>query len=280
MSRHTHTIAIAISALVLLAPGTAAQRRDRAPDELRGSPASVEKMYRFAKSHRMSFYLTPTNVTEAIEQGRLVPLTGDATYEITRGVGFSSATREAKAFVIAFAPQYLAACGTPLTVTSAARPMSRQPRNGHQHSVHPTGIAVDLRRPYRGPCLTWLRGALTRLEKKGIIEATEERHPAHVHLAVLVPPGRAVKLPDLTIGAPRPVPVGTAAVSNGNVRLDARTTSPTDARAYTVRQGDTLWEIATKNGVTVAALARANKRCQTAPLRPGTTLVLPEKGEQ
>lgn len=280
MTRHSHTLGIAFSALVLLAPATAAQRRDRAPDELRGSPASVEKMYHFAKSHRMSFYLTPTNVTQAIEQGRLVPLTGDATYEITRGVGFSYATREAKAFVTAFAPQYLIACGTPLTVTSAARPMSRQPRNGHQHSVHPTGIAVDLRRPYRGPCLTWLRGALTQLEKKGIIEATEERHPAHVHLAVLVPPGRPVKLPDLTIGVPRPVPVTTVAVANGEVRLEARTTAPTDARAYTVRQGDTLWEIATKNGVTVAALARANKRSQTAPLRPGTTLVLPEKSEQ
>ena len=61
----------------------------------------------------------------------------------------ASRTRRArrKQFVLAFAPQYLAACGTPLMVTSAARPTSRQPRNSNPYSVHPTGIAVDLRRP-------------------------------------------------------------------------------------------------------------------------------------
>lgn len=211
-------LAIALCALLVPMSSADAQRRGKrtTPGELRGSKESVEKMYRFASGNRMPFYLTPTNLERAIAENRLVPLTGDATYELARGVGFSYATREARDFVLAFAPQYLAACGTPLTVTSAARPSSRQPRNANPHSVHPTGIAVDIRRPYPGPCLTWVRSALAKLENDGIIEATEERHPAHMHLAVLVPPGRPVKLPDLSnVVAART----TLATSSGDVSM-------------------------------------------------------------
>jgi hypothetical protein len=157
-------------------------------------------MYDFAVRYRYPFYLTPTNLDTAIAHGKLVALTGDANYELTRGVGFSYSTPEAKQFVTQFAPQYLAACGMPLTVTSAARPMSRQPHNANPLSVHPTGIAVDIRRPPPGPCLNWVRGALAELETKGIVEATEEHHPVHLHIAVLQAPGARVALPDLTHG--------------------------------------------------------------------------------
>lgn len=203
-----------IAGILALAPSARAQRgRQRTPQELRGSKSSVEKMYDFAQSHHLPFYLTPTNVNNAIAKGSLVPLTGGATYALTNGVGFSYATPEARQFVLAFAPQYLAACGTPLTVTSAARPMTRQPRNANAHSVHPTGIAVDLRRPPGGPCLTWLRGALSQLEDQGIIEATEERHPIHLHVAVLVPPGATVVLPQL-VRRVAPAHVAASAIAN------------------------------------------------------------------
>jgi hypothetical protein len=42
---------------------------------------------------------------------------------------------------------------------------------------------VDLYRP-TGRCLRWLRAALLELEGAGMIEATEERRPAHFHVAV------------------------------------------------------------------------------------------------
>jgi hypothetical protein len=193
-------IAAATLALLALASTAHAQRRSRPPEALHGSKASVQKMYDFAQRYRYPFYLTPTTLDTAIARGKLVPLTGDATYELTRGVGFSYSTPEAKQFVTQFAPQYLAACGMPLTVTSAARPMSRQPHNANPLSVHPTGIAVDIRRPPPGPCLAWVRGALADLEARGIVEATEERHPVHLHVAVLQPPGARVALPDLTRG--------------------------------------------------------------------------------
>ena len=71
-----------------------------------------------------------------------------------------------------------------MVVTSATRPMSRKLANSSSLTVHPTGIAVDLRRP-SGKCLTWLRRTLLAAERRGAIEATEERYPAHFHVAVL-----------------------------------------------------------------------------------------------
>ena len=71
-----------------------------------------------------------------------------------------------------------------MVVTSATRPMSRKLVNSSSQTVHPAGIAVDLRRP-SGRCLTWLRRTLLAAERRGTIEATEERRPPHFHVAVL-----------------------------------------------------------------------------------------------
>jgi LysM repeat protein len=282
--RNAVTLAAA-AALLALAPHVNAQRAGREPDALHGSKASVEKMYDFAQRYRYPFYLTPTTLDDAIAKGKLVPLTGDENYELTRGVGFSYSTVEAREFITQFAPQYLAACGVPLTVTSAARPMSRQPRNANPHSVHPTGIAVDIRRPFPGPCLTWVRNALAQLEERGYVEATEEHHPVHLHIAVLRAPGARFTLPDLTNGvrvARQPTtpmatpgtPVG--AMANGDVSLAAATNDWARTRLYMVRDGDTLWDVAQKTGVSVNALARVNNRSPRSVLRPGTTLKLPD----
>jgi LysM repeat protein len=283
------------AALVLttLAHDAHAQRRARArfPNELRGSRESVQKMWDFATMHGLAFYQTPRDIDKAVADGKLVPLDGDASYELTRSVGFSYATREAKQFVVSFAPQYLAACGTPLVVTSAARPTNRQPRNSNPYSVHPTGIAVDLRRPPAGPCQTWLRKALAELEEQGYIEATEERRPVHLHVAVLTEPGKIAALPpvgsgvlagvapraqrsdgDLTLGSTLPA----IRVSNAPSRTaPSADDDAIDAGTYRVREGDTLWDVARRSGVSVSALARANRRSTRGVLRVGTVLRVP-----
>ena len=53
------------------------------------------------------------------------------------------------------------------------------------------------------------------------------------------------------------------------------TATPTQ-KTYLVRQGDTLWDIANKVGVSMDALAKANKLTRKS-LKPGTTLVIPER---
>ena len=44
-------------------------------------------------------------------------------------------------------------------------------------------MAVDFRRP-AGKCLTFMRKELLAMEKQGLLEGTEERHPVHFHIAV------------------------------------------------------------------------------------------------
>ena len=158
---------------------------------LRGSKSSIAKMYTIARRHDIDFLRTAADVDSAIARGQLVALTGTVSYEVSAAVGFAYATPEARHFVETLAPHFFRNCNAPLVITSATRPETRQPRNASQLSVHPTGIAVDLRRPYPGACLTWLRDTLTTMEDNGLIEVTEERHPPHFHVAVLAEPGSA-----------------------------------------------------------------------------------------
>lgn len=286
------SLVVAAIALVASAHVGQAQRRARPrfPSELHGSQESVQKMWDFATMHGLTFYRTPRDIDRAVSEGKLVPLDGDASYELTQSVGFSFATREAKQFVVSFAPQYSAACGAPLVVTSAARPTSRQPRNSNPYSVHPTGIAVDIRRPPAGRCQTWLRNALAELEEQGYVEATEERHPVHLHVAVLTEPGKIAALPPLDVGmiaaspgrAPRRgaeaasrVATPAVPVSNPSARSGRPDVPAIRGGTYRVRMGDTLWDIARRSGVSVEALARANRRNQRDVLQAGTVLNVP-----
>lgn len=191
--RTTARIAIAVALLLagLSATAAALTRASTAGASLRGSKASIAKMYYFAVRHDIAFANTSDDVDAAIARGRLVPLPGSAFYEVSAAVTFPYASPEARAFVEALAPSFVKTCGFPMVVTSATRPESRQPRNAAELSVHPTGIAVDLRKPYPGPCLSWLRDTLMTLEATGRIEVTEERHPPHFHVAVLAQPGSA-----------------------------------------------------------------------------------------
>jgi hypothetical protein len=92
-------------------------------------------------------------------------------------------------FLERLSAQYRRACGERLVVTSAVRPLTVRLPNGSRRSVHPTGVAVDLRHP-DGACLVWLRRTLLGLERGGVVEATEERRPAHFHVAVFADPYR------------------------------------------------------------------------------------------
>jgi hypothetical protein len=240
---------LAAIALVASVQVAHAQRgaRSRFPSELHGSQESVQKMWDFATMHGLTFYQTPRDIDRAVSEGKLVPLDGDASYQLTQGVGFSYATREAKQFVVSFAPQYAAACGAPLVVTSAARPTSRQPRNSNPYSVHPTGIAVDLRRPPAGPCQRWLRSALAELEEQGYVEATEERHPVHLHVAVLTEPGKIAALPPLDVGVVAGAP-SSAQRGGADVATRQTTTAVRVATARRSREARTAYARATRSG--------------------------------
>jgi len=169
------TALIAASLIALPQPGEA--------QTLRGSHASVSLMYRRAVTGGLDFYETTSDVKRAVVRGELVRLNGNAHYRLAN-IGMPYVRPETKAFVLDLAADYHRACGVPLVITSATRPISRRLANSSELSVHPTGMAVDLRKP-AGRCRTWLRRRLLAAERRGAIEATEERHPPHFHLAVL-----------------------------------------------------------------------------------------------
>jgi hypothetical protein len=152
---------------------------------LRGSKAAVERAYQEARSEGLEFTASRREILRGAEEGNYVSLRGGAWR--LRGVTTPYARPETRAFLRAFAPEYRDACGEALTVTSAMRPTSVRLRNSVAHTVHPTGIAVDLRAP-RSRCRSWMRAALLGYERRGVVEATEERRPAHFHVAVLRAP--------------------------------------------------------------------------------------------
>lgn len=154
---------------------------------LRGSRRSVNRTYHYATGHELPFSQTSRDVKRALHQGYLVRLGASPNYT-THDVSFPYVSRTTLTFVRRLAAQYHRGCGERLVITSAVRPESMQPSNSSELSVHPVGIAVDLRKPRKGSCLRWLRRNLLIIEKRGDIDATEEHHPAHFHVVVYPAP--------------------------------------------------------------------------------------------
>jgi hypothetical protein len=236
--------------LLVIAPA-----RRSAAQSLRGSGASVARMYEQAVHDSLTFYETSSAVRWAATRGELVQLRSDRGYEIHR-VAFPFVRPATVTFVERLADDYDQVCREPLVVTSGVRPETRQPANSSQRSVHPTGMAVDLRRP-QGFCLTWLRRTLLDLEGQGVIEATEEHHPAHFHVAVFGDEyARWAEAHD----EPRPTAMILARANTGG-------------RQYRVRPGDSLWSIARDHSTSVRELIALNRLGDTK-IRPGQVLIV------
>ena len=171
---------------VAVAAGAASAEASSA--SLRGSRAAMEQQNRIAKDHALDFFRTAPEIHAAVVRGDLVELTGNADYEVADFVRYPYAHPAAVLFVERLSAQYREACGQTLVVTSAVRPVDRQPRNAHALSVHPAGMALDLRVSDRAVCRSWLEGALLGLESRGVLNGIREFHPPHYHVAVFPGP--------------------------------------------------------------------------------------------
>lgn len=206
-----------------------------AGQSLRGSAASVDLQNRVAKDHDYSFLTSAEQVRRFASQGYLTRVRPNRDFTL-HAVSFPYARAEVALFIERLAGQYRGACGEQLVVTSLTRPTSHQPRNASARSVHPTGMALDLRYPRDAKCRQWLEGVLLSLERAGVLDATLERYPLHYHVALF----------------PRQY---AAYVDN---QLNRATTRLGDRMAYTIQRGDSLWEIARQHGTTVEAIRAAN----------------------
>jgi hypothetical protein len=244
-------------------------------------------MYTRAVLNDLDFFSTSKGIYQSVRDGELVmiSITMDMTLEKVTYPFVLPRTRDV---LYEFAKRYRQACGERLVVTSAARPRREQPRNASPKSVHPTGMAIDFRRP-AGTCLTYMRTELVRLERQGILEATEERHPVHFHVAVLqrgrfAPAAPAIATattsPAQSVAPAAPSVVVAADSAGGAVDIEPPKPRPatnygapstTRPKTYSVRKGDTLSEIAKRFGLSVAKLKSLNGLKGSA-IRPGQKL--------
>ena len=245
---------VALTILVLASSPLAAQ-------SLRGSRASLDIQNRVARDHDYTFIRSGAQLQRFVNAGYLVPVRGDRNYTL-HGVSYPYARPEVELFVRRLAEQYRAACGEQLVVTSLTRPQDRQPRNASERSVHPTGMALDLRLTRDRNCRQWLEGVLTSLEGAGVLEATRERYPAHYHIA-LFPRDYARYVTRLTDEEPQLLE-----------RVASNAEAVEAVVDYKVRRGDSLWDIARRHGTTVDRL-RAENRIRGNRIMAGQTLKVP-----
>lgn len=247
---------------------------DAGAQSLRGSPASVDRMYSQAREHDLTFFRTARGVREAASSGELVRLSGNADYRLT-GVTYPYALRTTRTFVQRLAAQYRDFCGERLVITSAARPRSlRLFNSAGDKSVHAAGMAIDIRKPGKARCLRWLRETLLHVEGQGAIEATEEFRPPHFHVAVF--PSQYLRY----VGrSPDEKPqVTTRGRARTAARGETRATSSSrgGGTRYRVRRGDSLWTIARRHGTSVDRLKEAND-LRSSRVVAGQTIVIPAR---
>lgn len=221
------------------------------------SRASLDLQNRQARAHDFTYLRNATEVKRFVRAGWLVEVPRNGRDYTLHDISFPYARPEVKLFIERLSWQFRAGCGRKLVVTSLTRPKSRQPSNASSRSVHPTGMAVDLRRAYdEAECRDWLDRVLLSLENEGVLEVAVERRPPHYHLA-LFPNQYAAYVDRLTGNA-----------GSGTRVAEARVVD------YEVRRADTLWEIAASYGTTPDVI-RTNNGLSSDTIYPGQVLEVP-----
>jgi hypothetical protein len=269
-------IVIAVTGLLLfsVASGLDAQA-------LKGSRTAMRKQNHVAQEQDYSFLRTASDVRGFVEKGLLVPVSGNSFVKLA-DVSFPYTRPAVKTFIERLAPQYKSACGEKLVVTSLTRPLSRQPRNASDLSVHPAGMALDLRSSRRSSCRKWLEGTLLALEAKGVLEATRERRPAHYHVAIFPESYLSYVSKvggDTKVASRTAQPKGIKIAQGSKPKYASVVPVSESSSDYKVRSGDSLWSIAKKHGVTVSELKQANGM-RGSTIKPGQRLHIPSGGAE
>ena len=258
-----------------------------AQSSLRGSRASMEYQHTHAVANGYGFAHTSRDVSQLVSSGELVKVRETRTMVI-HNVSYPYLRPQVKTLLERLSNQYHNACGEQMTVTSMTRPIARQPVNAADDSVHPTGMAFDLRVPSNSRCRSWLERTLLTLEDYSVLDVTRERRPPHYHVAVFPEPYQPY--PAGVMGQPREytvrrgdtlvalaqiraangirgdlIRVGQALTIPGSgnssasapVMMQAQASTPREIE-HRVRPGETLWRIANRYQTSVDALRNEN----------------------
>lgn len=238
-------------ALLLAALASAGLSASAAGQSLRGSKSSLIKQNAAARKHDFTYLRTGSAVEAFAKKGLLVRLSGNEDYRLGT-VSYPYARPELKLFIERLARQYRGACGELLVVTSLTRPSNGQPRNASHMSVHPTGMAADLRRSWDKDCRDHIEATLLSLERRGVLEATRESFPPHYHVTLFPASYRRY-------------------LEGRGLRMASEL-----GKTHRVARGDTLWSIARRHGTSVDDLKRANG-LRSNQILPGQVLQVPAR---
>jgi hypothetical protein len=169
-----------------------------------GCQTTSKQQLQYAKGRQLPLMTTVAEYKERIASGYFVPFEGPYLHVLAdRPYALPSTV----AFVTEMSVAYKAAgCGK-LVVRDALRLTTERPKNGSIHSVHPAGMAVDIRVQYiKSECADWLRSYVRLKEAAGKVDGTHELKPEHLHVVVPIEPriqGIVQSLPDsISVGAP------------------------------------------------------------------------------
>jgi hypothetical protein len=251
-------------ALTLAASSASAQT-------LRGSAAALDRQNEVARQHDFTYLRTPQQVRTFVSEGHLVPVQANANFDLHQ-VSFPYARPELAIFIERLASQYRQACGQKLVVTSLTRPISTQPPNASSRSVHPTGMAVDLRIPGDSRCRSWLESVLLQLDGANVLDATRENNPPHYHVVIF--PTQYMAYLDQRDARVVITASAEPAEAQGEGDGDGPSATGVATLQYQVRRGDSLWIIAQRTGTTVERL-RAENDLSGSRIYAGQILTVP-----
>lgn len=168
-----------------------------------GEVSSSKQQYHYALELKLPFMATESEYQAQIGSGYFIRLESPfmevhakRPYALPSTVFF--VTEMAREY-------YVFGCGL-LVVKDALRLIGERPRNGSLNSVHPAGMAVDIRTKYiPAECADWLRSYVIQKETEGKVDGTQEWKPEHLHIVVPLQPRGPSLLQDAaaaSVGAP------------------------------------------------------------------------------
>jgi hypothetical protein len=269
----THSIALSLCTLTLLIPSKSSYAdRGHLSASLRGSKLSLDRQQEAAKRAHLKLHKTRREVMRSVKRGDLIRVRSNRYLQLAN-VSYPYAHPKLHKLLNQLSKLYYRHCKTPLVITSLTRPIHEQPRNASRRSVHPAGIAADLRVPPY-VCRKWLRARLTNWESQGLIEATRERRPPHFHIVAMPHKLSAHKLVKLSESSPSKKIRSRSKKRKIKHRKSHRRRS---YQSYRVRRGDSIWKLARKWHVSETSIKRLN-HLKTSRIDYGQTLLIPKKG--
>ena len=267
-------IGLGVVLVSLAISGEAEAKRGSQLGSLRGSSQSLDRQQRAARHSRLKLHHSGREVLRSVRAHKLVTVTPNRYLQLAN-VSYPYAHPDLKQLISTLSRLYWRSCRAPLVVTSLTRPKREQPRNASHRSVHPAGIAVDLRVP-PSECRKWLRDTLSSWERAGLIEATREKRPPHFHVVAFPHKINTQRLAQLRGGSQ------SSKTKKGSQRRVAKRRAAKrhaakgsrKLRRYKVKRGDSLWKLSRRWRVSQASIKKVN-RLRSSRIDYGQVLLIP-----